>query len=61
MDSFGIDSSLGEVMFHFKYYNAGFEWSPRMDVAESGRNYVLLVELPGVSIHDIRVEVSDQK
>ncbi|KAG5552090.1 hypothetical protein RHGRI_010245 [Rhododendron griersonianum] len=38
----------------------GFEWSPRVDVAESGRNYVLLVELPGVSIHDIRVEASDQ-
>ncbi|KAG5552077.1 hypothetical protein RHGRI_010236 [Rhododendron griersonianum] len=27
---------------------------------KSGRNYVLLVELPGVSIHDIRVEASDQ-
>ncbi|KAE9456019.1 hypothetical protein C3L33_12067, partial [Rhododendron williamsianum] len=39
----------------------GFEWSPRVDVAESGRNYVLLVELPGVSVHDIRVEASDQR
>lgn len=42
------------------FESSGFEWSPRIDVAESGRNYVLLVELPGVSIHDIRVEVSDQ-
>ncbi|XP_058208717.1 uncharacterized protein LOC131321786 [Rhododendron vialii] len=40
--------------------SSGFEWSPRMDVAESRRSYVLLVELPGVSIHDIRVEASDQ-
>uniref|UniRef100_A0A5B6YJY7 SHSP domain-containing protein n=1 Tax=Davidia involucrata TaxID=16924 RepID=A0A5B6YJY7_DAVIN len=38
----------------------GFEWSPRMDVAESGCNYVVTVELPGVSINDIRVEVNDQ-
>ncbi|KAG5552089.1 hypothetical protein RHGRI_010245 [Rhododendron griersonianum] len=42
------------------FESSGFEWSPRVDVAESGRNYVLLVELPGVSIHDIRVEASDQ-
>ncbi|KAI7726578.1 hypothetical protein M8C21_010995 [Ambrosia artemisiifolia] len=31
--------------------------SPRMDVAESGGKYVLLIELPGISIDDIRVEV----
>ncbi|XP_022148040.1 uncharacterized protein LOC111016826 isoform X2 [Momordica charantia] len=35
--------------------------SPRMDVAESGRGYVLTVEIPGVKINDIRVEVDDQK
>ncbi|XVF14551.1 hypothetical protein REPUB_Repub09cG0071100 [Reevesia pubescens] len=38
----------------------GIEWSPRMDVAESGRNYVMMVEIPGVSVSDIRVEVDDQ-
>lgn len=32
-----------------------------MDVVESERNYVLTVEVPGVSSKDIRVEVSDQK
>ncbi|XP_071698762.1 uncharacterized protein [Rutidosis leptorrhynchoides] len=31
--------------------------SPRMDVAESAGKYVLLIELPGISIDDIRVEV----
>ncbi|XP_030463031.1 small heat shock protein, chloroplastic isoform X1 [Syzygium oleosum] len=39
----------------------GAKWSPRMDVVESERNYVLTVEVPGVSSKDIRVEVSDQK
>ncbi|ONK80112.1 uncharacterized protein A4U43_C01F14010 [Asparagus officinalis] len=37
------------------------EWSPRIDVAESGNGYVVTVELPGVSIMDIRVEIDDQK
>ncbi|XP_030520473.1 uncharacterized protein LOC115734018 [Rhodamnia argentea] len=39
----------------------GAKWSPRMDVVESERNYVLTVEVPGVSSKDIRVEVGDQK
>ncbi|KAG2717655.1 hypothetical protein I3760_03G186700 [Carya illinoinensis] len=39
----------------------GIEWSPRMDIAESGRNYVMMVEIPGVNTNDIRVEVDDQK
>ncbi|KAK7372055.1 hypothetical protein VNO80_05424 [Phaseolus coccineus] len=39
----------------------GIEWSPRMDVAESERKYVITVEVPGVSISDIRVEVDDRK
>ncbi|KAK1287721.1 18.3 kDa class I heat shock protein [Acorus calamus] len=38
----------------------GLEWSPRMDVAESGCNYIVTIELPGVSIVDIRVEVDDK-
>ncbi|CAI9278839.1 unnamed protein product [Lactuca saligna] len=33
--------------------------SPRMDVAESGGRYILVIELPGVSIDDIRVEVNN--
>ncbi|KAJ1389597.1 HSP20-like chaperone [Sesbania bispinosa] len=39
----------------------GIEWSPRMDVAESEAKYVIMVEVPGVNISDIRVEVDDQK
>lgn len=46
----------GLVLFH-----AGIEWSPRMDVAESGCSYVVTVEIPGVNCHDIRVEIDDQK
>ncbi|KAK9284380.1 hypothetical protein L1049_023551 [Liquidambar formosana] len=38
----------------------GMKRSPRMDVAESRCNYVVTVELPGVGINDIRVEVHDQ-
>ncbi|XP_010925588.2 18.8 kDa class II heat shock protein isoform X1 [Elaeis guineensis] len=38
----------------------GMEWSPRMDVAESGANYVVTVELPGVNLIDMRVEVDNQ-
>lgn len=40
---------------------AGIEWSPRIDVAESEGKFVMTVEVPGVSISDIRVEVDDQK
>ncbi|KAE8675780.1 Alpha-crystallin domain 32.1, putative isoform 2 [Hibiscus syriacus] len=39
----------------------GTEWFPRMDVAESGLDYVIMVEIPGVGIGDIRVEVDDLK
>ncbi|XP_019158889.1 PREDICTED: uncharacterized protein LOC109155718 [Ipomoea nil] len=35
-------------------------WSPKMDVAESRLNYMIMVELPGVNVSDIKVEVSDQ-
>ncbi|KAK4787281.1 hypothetical protein SAY86_011114 [Trapa natans] len=38
----------------------GNEWSPRMDVVESGQGYVLTVEIPGVCAKDIRVEVNDR-
>ncbi|KAJ7960708.1 putative Small heat-shock protein [Quillaja saponaria] len=41
--------------------NRGIEWSPRMDVVESERKYLVTVEVPGVSTGDIRVEVDDQK
>ncbi|CAJ2634081.1 unnamed protein product [Trifolium pratense] len=37
------------------------EWSPRMDVAEAEGKYVIMVEVPGVNVGDIRVEVDDQK
>ncbi|KVH97552.1 Alpha crystallin/Hsp20 domain-containing protein [Cynara cardunculus var. scolymus] len=40
-------------------YDTGLEekQSPRMDVAESKGKYILLIELPGISKDDIRVEV----
>ncbi|KAM0944666.1 putative alpha crystallin/Hsp20 domain, HSP20-like chaperone [Dioscorea sansibarensis] len=38
----------------------GSEWTPRIDVAESASKYVVIVELPGVNISDILVEVDDQ-
>ncbi|KAG9138443.1 hypothetical protein Leryth_012736 [Lithospermum erythrorhizon] len=40
--------------------SSGSVSSPRMDVTESGHSYVVAVELPGVSIDDLRVEVSDK-
>lgn len=43
---------------HMNNFN---EWSPRMDVAESGSDYVVTIELPGVSASTIRVEVNDER
>jgi hypothetical protein len=40
---------------------AGIERSPKMDVVESGVNYVLKIEIPGVNVSDIRVEIHGQK
>ncbi|XAR50824.1 hypothetical protein NMG60_11005271 [Bertholletia excelsa] len=39
---------------------SGFQQFPRMDVAESGCSYIIAVELPGVNIGDIRVEINKQ-
>ena len=50
----------GEILLRFSFY-AVMEWCPRMDVAESGRTYVITVEIPGVSVKDIRVEVDEKK
>lgn len=47
--------------FPFVFANAGSEWSPKMDVAESGSMYVVSIELPGVNINDIKVEVSHKR
>jgi HSP20 family molecular chaperone IbpA len=55
-----LGSSQFMELFFFGFH-AGIEWSPRMDVAESRRNYVMTVEIPGVNINDIRVEVDNQK
>jgi len=41
--------------------NSCNEWSPRMNVAESGSDYVVTIELPGVSASSIRVEVDDER
>lgn len=40
---------------------AGMEWSPRMDIAESGSNFIVTLELPGVNSDDMRVEINDQR
>ncbi|MQM10386.1 hypothetical protein Taro_043280 [Colocasia esculenta] len=39
----------------------GSEWSPRMDVAETGQYYIVMLELPGANVLDIKVEVDDRK
>lgn len=41
--------------------SAGSEWSPRMDVVESGFSYVITLEIPGVSSNNVKVEVDDQR
>ncbi|KAL2476625.1 alpha-crystallin domain 32.1 [Abeliophyllum distichum] len=41
-------------------FESEFKWSPRMDVVESGRNYIATLELPGVNINSIKVEVNNQ-
>lgn len=38
----------------------GTEWSPRINVAESKSSHVITVELPGVDINDIRVEMDEK-
>ncbi|KAL0399678.1 UNVERIFIED_CONTAM: hypothetical protein Sradi_2311100 [Sesamum radiatum] len=55
----------GQPEFHSEektsnFASKGSEWSPRMDVLESGLNYVVTLEIPGVSIDNIKVEVDDQ-
>lgn len=54
----------GQPQFQCKKRNHTLEseskWSPRMDVVESGRSYVATLELPGVNINSIKVEVNDQ-
>lgn len=54
--SFFLSFFTCEIKF---VYNA--EWSPMMDVGEHGLHYVVVVELPGVSNKDIRVEVNDKR
>lgn len=38
----------------------GLVWSPRIDVVECSSNYIVIVEIPGVNMNEIRVEVDDQ-
>lgn len=44
-----------------KFKTGQFEWAPRMDAVDMGRFYALTVELAGVKISDIQVEVDDNK
>ncbi|KAJ4809724.1 Small heat shock protein C2 [Rhynchospora pubera] len=41
--------------------NEQMEWAPRMDAVDMGRFYALTIELAGVKISDIQVEVDDRK
>ncbi|XP_031256877.1 uncharacterized protein LOC116114880 [Pistacia vera] len=43
-----------------KTYLSESRGAPRMDVRELVHNYVMIIEIPGVGINDIRVEVDDQ-
>ncbi|XP_057515247.1 uncharacterized protein LOC130796852 [Amaranthus tricolor] len=38
----------------------GSQWLPRINVVESRTSHVITVELPGVKINDIRVEIDDK-
>jgi len=40
---------------------SGMEWSPRINIIESKCSYVITVELPGVDVSDIRVEMDGNK
>ncbi|KAK6157526.1 hypothetical protein DH2020_011774 [Rehmannia glutinosa] len=58
------NKKCGQPQFHTKERtnnigSKGVEWSPRMDVVESGYNYIVTLEIPGVSIDNIKVEVDD--
>ncbi|KAK6134430.1 hypothetical protein DH2020_031828 [Rehmannia glutinosa] len=60
------NKKCGQPQFHTKertnnFASKGVEWSPRMDVVESGYNYIVTLEIPGVSIDNIRVEVDDHR
>ncbi|KAG5231865.1 hypothetical protein OIU76_005299 [Salix suchowensis] len=58
-----INSRKGQCQFEKTIYSPesnGIEWSPKMDVVESGVNYVLTIEIPGVNFNDIRVEIHGQ-
>lgn len=57
----GIDTIPVEGHLTGQQINIFNEWSPRMDVAESGSDYVVTIELPGVSASSIRVEVDDER
>lgn len=68
---FNLSNKTFCFVTQFKIYNffflvlnfvcEGIEWSPRMDIAETGCNYVITVELAGINIKDIRVEIDDKK
>lgn len=45
----------------FCTFFTGYEWFPRMDIAESGSAFVVTVELPGVSADGICCEVTPDR
>uniref|UniRef100_A0A7C8Z604 SHSP domain-containing protein n=1 Tax=Opuntia streptacantha TaxID=393608 RepID=A0A7C8Z604_OPUST len=53
--------SCGEQISSPQTHIKGMEWSPRINIIESKCSYVITVELPGVDVSDIRVEMDGNK
>lgn len=59
-------SKCGQPQFHssesdiHNFASKSFKWSPRMNVEESGYNYFVTLEIPGVSSDSIKIEVNEK-
>lgn len=56
----GAENQLGCRRQMLTSQMTGTEWSPRINVAESKSYHVITVELPGVDISNVRVEMDDK-
>jgi len=46
--------------FGTTYNPESCDWSPRVDIVETDKNFELMVEVPGLDRNDIRLKVDDQ-
>ncbi|KAJ8749198.1 hypothetical protein K2173_018671 [Erythroxylum novogranatense] len=53
-------SSPNKHFYPIREITGNEEWTPKVDVGESNRTYILTVEVAGVTVNDIRVEVNDK-